>query len=141
MLFQKNINIIISFFLLIICPAYSHATPADPKIILAIAKDFDGLLGDTVDEGSWNADIRRSPDGQPKDAHCTVSGRKPVQSYTCEFRFDLRAYQPEELGTERWGSGCDGLRYRVHFTNRPTDFRIERDSGISECIDKLSESP
>jgi hypothetical protein len=125
----------------VICMLLSASVLADPnpEIVRAIADALDDLVGDTVDEGSWNADIIRDKEGHPSEAVCKTRRVSQGMRYCCDFTFLVTPYEGEDLDAEPWTATCEGVCYLV---KRESPLRLERnEKSTVACIERLNESP
>jgi hypothetical protein len=117
------------------------ANSPDPKVVMEIADHLDRLVGDTVDEGSWNADVIRNAAGIPSEFICNVTdSSRDTQNYRCDFSFSVTPYEGEDLG-ESWKVTCSDVIFNVRLNRNGRITLTENELSIQSCLENLSESP
>ena len=107
----------------------------------AIADDLDNLVGDTVDEGSWDANVIRDREGYPTLTSCTLETTRRGDKYSCDITFLVTPYEGEDIESEPWEVTCSGVKYLVKIRpNLSLQVVGEKDSLMS-CIELLGEGP
>ncbi len=116
------------------------ATAVDPEVVLAIARDLDAIVGDTVDEGEWDANIKRDANKFPIEYTCTAKNTHRGPLYICSFTFVITPYNNNFADGNTWEAKCSNLLYFVSLKNGKLSVSNYKDSEQS-CLETLNEGP
>lgn len=112
------------------------AAETDPAIVDLIADDLEGLVGDTVNEGSWEAAILRD------HMTCEIITVQSSKRYQCQIKFLVTPYESEDIDSDPWEVTCTDVQYKFTSRRGRTKPRVEAiQSTTSSCVEVLSEGP
>jgi hypothetical protein len=113
----------------------------NPVAVKVIADDLDSLVGDTVDEGSWDANVIRDSNGNPTETLCKVEAAGVDDTYICTITFLCIPYDRDDVDSDPWKSTCESVRYLVK-TKADGKVVVEgNQSDTTACLETLNEGP